>query len=287
MWRPVVVLACCVFGANNIALAVEPEIQVVPLKHRMAGEVVPALRPLMLPGESVTGMDTRLIVRASPATLAEIARVLAHVDVARRNLRISIRHDGEQERVQTGQGLSGDLQSGNTRIIVNGNPGNTGGLTVGRDGPSGKAQYRSERRHTTTRDNSTQTLTVLDGTRAFLKVGESVPQVQPFLALAGHRLTTALGVQYYDVVTGFEVEPQMLGEQVQLAVTPRLAFRGSQGLQIVNFEELRTVVTVRAGEWVDLGGVVGSANNVNREIFGAARSTRSGASRFQVRVDPL
>lgn len=281
------VLACCILGANDIAQAAEPEIQVIPLKHRMAGEVVPALRPLMLPDESVTGMDTRLIVRASPATLAQIARVLAEVDVARRNLRISVRHDSEQERTRTEQGLSGDLQSGNTRIIVGGNRGNTGGLTVGRSGPGGSVQYRSERRVTTGSDHSSQTLTVLDGSRAFLKVGESVPQVQPFLVLAGHRLAVAYGVQYYDVTTGFDVEPHLLGEQVQLAVTPRLAFRGSQGTQIVNFEELRTVVTVRPGEWVDLGGVVGSANNVNREIFGSARNTSTGDSRFQVRVDPL
>lgn len=285
--RLTVVLACCVFGTINVVQAAEPEIQVIPLKHRVAGEVVPALLPLMLPDESVAGMDTRLIVRASPATLAQIMRVLAEVDVARRNLRISVHHSGEQEHIQTEQGLSGDLQSGNTRIIVSGNRGNTGGLTVGRSGPNGSVQYRSERRATTDSDNSTQTLIVLDGSRAFLKVGESIPQVQPFLVLAGHRLATAYGVQYYDVTTGFDVEPHLLGEQVQLAVTPRLAFRDNQGTQVVDFEELRTVVTVRPGEWIDLGGVVGSANNVNREIFGATRSSRSGDSRFQIRVDPL
>lgn len=285
--RLVIVLACCVLGAKNLVLAAEPEIQVIPLKHRMADEVVPALHPLMLPGESVTGMDTRLIVRASPATLAQIIRVLAELDVARRNLRISVRHGGGQEQTQTEQGLSGDLQSGNTRITVSGNRGNTGGLTVGRNGPNGSVQYRSERRITTGSVNSTQNLTVLDGSRAFLKVGESVPQVQPFLALVGHRLTVALGVQYYDVTTGFEVEPHLLGEQIQLAVTPRLAFRGSQGTQVVNFEELRTVVTLRPGEWVDLGSIAGSANNVNREIFAATRNVRSDESRFQIRVDPL
>jgi len=283
----VIVLACSVFGAKNIILAAEAEVQVIPLKHRMAGEVVPVLQPLMLPGESITGMDTRLIVRASPTTHAQIMRVLAEVDVARRNLLISIRHGGERERIQTEQGLSGDLQSGNTRIIVSGNRSNSGGLTIGRSGPNGNVQYRSERRVTTGSDNSAQTLTVLDGHRAFLKVGESVPQVQTFLALAGHRLTVALGVQYYDVTTGFEVEPHLLGEQVQMAVTPRLAFRSSRGMQVVSFEELRTVVSVRPGEWVDLGSVAGSANNVNREIFGSTRSTRSENSRFLVRVDPL
>lgn len=282
----VAAFAVCAFVFGT-ARAAEPEIQIIPLKHRMAGDVVPALRPLLLPEESITGLDTRLIVRASPATLTQITRALLEVDVAQRNLRISVRHGSTQERIQSGQSLSGDLQSGNTRITVTGNRGGTDGLTVGRSGPGGNVQYRSERRITTSSDVATRSLTVLDGGRAFLMVGESIPQVQPFLMLAGNRLAVAYGIQYYDVTTGFDVEPHLLGEQIRLAITPRLAFRGSQGAQVVNFEELRTVVMVRPGEWVDLGGVAGSANNVNREIFSTSRNISTGDSGFQIRVDPL
>jgi len=274
-------------AAAPLTHAADPELRVIPLKHRLADEVVPVVRPLLAPGESVSGMDSRLIVRAAPRTFAQIEHVLAEVDTPRRNLRISVRHAGESERVQDHQGVSGDVRRGNTRIVVTNGTRSKGGVTVGQTGPDGNVQLRSERHVTTKRDTSTQNLTVLDGGRAFLRVGESIPQVQPFLALVGSRLGVVAGIQYQDVTTGFEVEPRILGEQIQLTVTPRLAFRSNQGAQTINFQELSTVVTVKPGEWVDLGGAVESANEVNRQILGTRRSTDSEESRFLIRVDPL
>jgi len=265
--------------------AMEPELRVIPLQHRLAEEVVPVVRPLLAPGESVSGMDSRLIVRAAPPTFAQIERLLAEIDTPRRNLRISVRHAGESVRTQDSQGVSGDVRRGNTRIVITNGTRGSGGVTAGHAGPDGNLQLRSERHVSTRRGTSTQDLTVSDGGRAFLHVGESIPEIQPFLALVGNRMTVMAGIQYYDVTTGFDVEPRLLGERIQLAVTPRLAFRSSQGLQTVNFQELRTVVTVKAGEWVDLGGAVESSNEVNRQILGTRRHTDSEDSRFLIRVD--
>jgi type II secretory pathway component GspD/PulD (secretin) len=287
--RSLLVILCVLLAAPPVAGAAEGELRVIPLKHRLAEEVVPALRPLLGSGESLSGMDSRLIVRASPRTLAAIERVLGEIDVARRNLRISVRHGGEREARELGLGASGEAHSGSTRIVVSGDSG-TGsgaGAGVGGRGPGGALQLRTERRVTTARDSSTQTLTVLDGGRAFLRVGESIPEVQPFLVLVGSRLGVVAGVQYHDVTTGFEVEPRLMGETVQLVVAPRLAFRSDRGAQTVSFEELRTVLTVKSGEWVDLGGAVEAANEVNRRILGVQRTHSSGATRFLVRVDLL
>ena len=276
--------------AAPLTHAAEPELRVIPLKHRLADEVVPVVRPLLAPGESVSGMDSRLIVRAMPRTFSQIECLLAEIDTPRRNLRISVRHVGEGERVQDSRGVSGDVRRGNTRIVVTNSNHSTGGMTVGRTGPDGTVQLHSERRITTTRDASSQNLTVLDGGRAFLRVGESIPLVQPFLVLVGNRLGVVAGIQYYDVTTGFEVEPRIVNEasfteQVQLAVTPRFAFRSNQGTQTVDFQELRTVVMVNPGEWVDLGGAVETTNEVNRQILSSRRNTGSEDSRFLIRVD--
>jgi type II secretory pathway component GspD/PulD (secretin) len=267
----------------SLSLAAETELRVIPLKHRTADEVVPVVRPLLMPGESVSGMDARLIVRAAPQTFTQIERLLAEIDIPRRNLRISVRHTGEVGPAQGVQGFSGNAQRGNTRIIVTNGDRAMTGTTSGKAGPGEGEQGSSERTISTKRDTSTQTLTVLDGGRAFLHIGETISQVQPFLALAGSRLGVVAGIQYYDVTTGFEVEPRILGEQIQLSVTPRLAFRSNQGEQAVVFQELRTQVTVKPGEWTDLGGAVESSSEVNRQIL----STGSADSRFLIRVDPL
>jgi hypothetical protein len=266
--------------------AAETELRVIQLKHHLAEDVVPMVRPLLAPGESLNGLDSRLIVRAAPTTMMQIERLLAEIDRPRRNLRISVRHTGERERAQDSQEITSDVRRGNTRIVVNNSGRDTGGLMVRRSAPNGTVQLHSERRVTSTRDASTQNLTVLDGGRAFLRVGESIMLVQTFLALVGNRPGIVTGIQYYDVTTGFEVEPHLLGEQIQLTVAPRLAFRSDQGTQIIYFRDLRTVVTVKPGEWVDLGGAVESTNEVNRQILSTRRSTDSEDSRFLIRVDP-
>ena len=46
------------------------------------------------------------------------------------------------------------------------------------------------------------------------------------------------------------------------------------------------MVTVKPGEWVDLGGAVESTNEVNRQILSTRRRTDSEDSRFLIRVDP-
>lgn len=271
------------------ATAVEPELRVITLKHRLAGEVIPVIRPLLAPGESISGADAKLIVRAGARTTAQIEKLLAEIDVPRRNLRISVRHAGQSRTVQQSGGASGEVRSGDTRIVIRngGRTGTTGGISVGRSTPGGSAQIHSERRVTTTRDASTQTVTVLDGGRAFLHVGESIPVVQPYLLLVGPRLVVAAGVTFYDVTTGFDVEPRIQGDRVLLAVHPRLSFRSNQGVQVVDYQELRTQVTVAPGEWVDLGGMVESANEVNRRILSDTHRTQTADSRFLIRVDPL
>lgn len=272
---------------SPISNAAELEMRVIPLKHRLADEITPILRPLLAPGESVNSIDSRLILRASPQSLALIQRTLEQIDTPLRNLRISIRHGDERENAQQRQSISGEFRDGTTRIITSGSK-NSGGLVFKRSGPGGSLEVQSERRLTTSRETTTQSLTVLDGGRAFLHVGESIPQVQPFLVLVGNRLALATGVQYYDVTTGFDVEPHLIGDRVQLTVSPRLVFGTSLGGQTVNFQELRTVVTVKPGEWVDLGSSVGSGNEISREILRGTQQGLGGENtRFLIRVDPL
>jgi hypothetical protein len=227
-----------------------------------------------------------LIVRATPATVAQLERVIAELDVARRNLRITVRHHAAGETQEQTQGLSGELRRNGSRVIISGDPRAGGaGIVVGREGPDGRAQIHGERRTTAARENLDQTLMVMDGGQGVIRIGESIPVVQPFLALVGDRLPVATGVDFYDVTTGFAVAPRLHGDTVQLAIAPRLSFRSSRGLQVIDVRELSTTVALRRGEWLDLGGAVESANDLNRQIFATHRSARHEATRILVRVD--
>jgi type II secretory pathway component GspD/PulD (secretin) len=262
------------------------ELRVIPLRHRLAAELIPTLEPLLGPGETVTGMDSRLIVRATPANLAQLEGVINELDVARRNLRITVRQSTVGATQEQARSVSGEIRRDGSRVVVSGDPrvGGTG-ITVGRQGPDSRAQAYSVRRTTTARENLDQTLVVMDGGQGVIRIGESIPVVQPFLALVGDRLPVAVGVEFYDVTTGFAVAPRLHGDTVQLAIAPRLSFRSSRGLQVIDVRELSTTVALRRGEWLDLGGAVESTNDLNRQIFATHRSARHEATRILVRVD--
>lgn len=281
-------LGCAFLLIMSLAMpsghAAETEIRVITLQHRLPDELIPVLQPLLGSGESITGHDTKLIVKASPATLAQIARALAEIDIARRNLRIQIQVGNSSQSLRQDLGASGQFQNGATRIIVTDGEHRDGNVSA-RDARGNRLDVHAERRITTRRDTTDQTLVVMDGGRASLRIGESIPQVQPFLALVGDRLTVAAGLQYYDVTTGFEAQPRVIGRHVQLRVNPRLAFRSDRGMQTVDFTELQTEVTIPLGEWFDLGAILGNANAVSRRILGTDLSTDTAGTGLRVRID--
>lgn len=268
------------------ALANEYETRILQLRHRDADEVMPILAPLLQGDGRITGRQYQLFVRTSEKNVAEIQRVLKEIDTPLRTMRISVRHSGNQTTAIRQREVSGEQRVGeNTRIIVAPTAGN-GSMVVTRTGKNGVVRYRTEQRTSMGSQDGTQFVNVLEGKRAYIAVGVSVPQVQTFLVLVGNRLTTATGVTYRDVATGFDVLPRMRGDNsVDLEITPRVAFLGDYDNQTITFQELTTHVSVKPGEWIDLGGVLSNSNQVNRTILGASSGRSEEQQRFEVRVE--
>ena len=61
-------IATHAFGQNAL--------EIIPLRHSTAEQVLPALRPLIEPGATLTGQGTQLIVRTSPGNLEELSTLL-------------------------------------------------------------------------------------------------------------------------------------------------------------------------------------------------------------------
>lgn len=259
------VSAICLLAVALPAPANET-VQVIQLKHRPAVELAPVVRSLLGPNDALSTTDYRLIVRAPPATLAEVERVVRQLDVARRQLTITVRHVLSGEREGTTHGISGEVpigRNGSVRLPKS----MRGQDTVIIGDPNG-VQYRGGERRTTSESKQTQQLRVQDGASAYIRMGQSIPQVQQVLVLAGDRAVLSQGVTLRDVTTGFDVRPQVRGgEQVQLDITPRVARLSDPRHAIVDFRELATTVTTRLGEWIDLGQILGNNSEVNRAIL--------------------
>ncbi|MBK1691446.1 secretin N-terminal domain-containing protein [Ectothiorhodospira mobilis] len=91
--RPFLALAALLVlipGPMLAAGAEERPIRVLPLQHRPAEDLLPLLRPLLGPGETLTGEGMRLVARATPATLAQLEQAVAALDRASADLRLSL-----------------------------------------------------------------------------------------------------------------------------------------------------------------------------------------------------
>ncbi len=251
------------------------EARIIQLKHRPAGEIIPLIRPLIGPDDALSGMDYRLIVRTSDRNLKNIERLLAQLDVAPRQLRITVEQRVADDRDTTTHSVEGEIQIGDEAQIKlpEKSPDNRG-LVIQRD----NLRLRTGQRTTVGRNETTQTVMALDGQRASIRIGQSVPHVKEILALDRRQVLIAQGIALQDVTTGFDVLPRVRGDRVRMEITPRLSTLRDPTTGLADFQELATTVEVRLGEWIDLGAILGHRSEIDRAILESA-ATESGERR--------
>src|SRR6185295_787385 len=155
---------------------------------RTVDQVLPVIQPLLAKGGTASGLQGQLVIRTTPGNLEEIRRVLASIDTVPRRLLITVRQDETAVYGERGAGVTG------------------------RVGTEGDNRLRARVVDSTSADSdrNTQTVQVMEGSPAFIRVGQSVPIQQPQQPLVrtfpGGRTVTEQyvgGVEYRDVTSGF------------------------------------------------------------------------------------
>jgi len=245
------------------------EFKIITLQHRFASDLLPTIEQMVGPGGTATGTNNQLILRASPDRMREIEAVVAQMDAARVNRRITV---DSSNRIQSQQ----DRAEGSV---------NVGKVTVGNNRRTNRnsGNIDFENRRTNTQRNSSQFLTVLDGERAFIRVGQVVPFTQEWVTITRRYVQIDRTTDWQDISTGFAVRPRTIGNQVELEITPRISKLNNQGF--IDFEELTTTLRVTLGEWVDLASTMQNRDDVSRKILGMQRSTSQQQSQLSIKVD--
>lgn len=127
-------------------------LEIIPLRHRTADQVIPSLRPLLEPGATLTGHGTQLIVRTSPGNLAELQQALGAIDRPARRLQISVRLEESREGASGEVGASGRISERGSRIDI-----------------------RADERETRASGRADQHIQVLEGGRATIFTGVQTP----------------------------------------------------------------------------------------------------------------
>lgn len=250
------------------------ELEVIALKHRSAEEVLPVIRPLLGKGDTASGMNYQLILRTSPRNLEQIKKLLESLDIAPRRLKITVMQNVDSETAARLTEVSGNVGlSRDARIAVPGS--SSSGLNV----ELGQGRDRLRARVISTRsledERSTQQLQVLEGNRALVHSGQSIPVPQRQVIRNQWGTQVIDSTQYQEVGSGFYVLPRVSGDRVTLEISAQndALVPGSGDQPTLRVQQTSSTVSGRLGEWLEVGGLGQQKNHEDSTL-----STR-GASR--------
>jgi hypothetical protein len=273
--------ALALVGASS-AFAQQRVLEVITLRYRTADQVIPLLQPFVDRDGSVSGMQNQVIVRTSPANLAEIRRILDQIDAKPRQLVITVRQDVDLETARREAALSGRVGIGDdASISVSGQRGRSHALVV--QGGSGDTHLRGRISAGDLRssDMNAQRVQVLEGNVAFIRIGQSVPVPSQQVVQTPSGTQIVQTTQYRDFATGFQVLPRVAGDTVTVEINPQRERPGRQPGS-GNIQGVSTVVSAPLGEWMEIGGAVESGSVQSSGNLG--QRSQSGTERRSVLI---
>lgn len=247
------------------------QFKIITLQHRFGQDLLSALQPLAGQGGVVSASGNHLFIDVPPERMAAIEQAIARLDIESRTYRIRVDRSGSSHssmgRLEAGGSVGGDVRMQRSR------PG------LGRDGVTIEMDSRETSSHT----RGSEYVSVLDGARAFIAVGQSVPFTEEWMIILRRYAHVQQTVQYHDITTGFSVLPRQIGQGVELEVVPRVASLRNDG--VVEFQELTTTVRVVPGEWFNLGGTMQERDEVSRAILARGAGKTESASQLWVLIE--
>ena len=261
-------------------------LEVIELKHRMTDDVIEILRPMVVPGGTVTGMNNQIIIKTTPANLAEIKTILDSLDRSPRRLMISVKQDVGGQIQSREQSVSGRYSTGDVTVGAGDTRRSRDGLIIsGRDEDGNEIRYRAQDSTSYTDDRGTYTVQATEGYPAYINIGQSVPvQSRTGVITPGGGIVISEGTEYVDAGSGFYVMPRLSGNQVTLLIAPKLTRVSPGKAPVFDVQNVETTASGQLGEWIELGGLNQQFSDSNRRILSSSSARGSEVRSIYVKV---
>lgn len=274
----------CALGMPISSAHADEALEIIALQHRTVEEVLPSLRPLLEPGGALTGMHGNLILRASSANRAQLKQALVALDVAARQLRISVRQSLAGQRDARSLDVYGSAATDHARLRLPSPERGGTRATIGNDHAHIGVRLDDQALDAVSRVS--QQIRVSDGERALIHAGIDLPLTLRETVLTPYGRSVRESVVYQHIGSGFYAVPRVLGERVTLDIHPvQQMLTTSPG--VVVGQELRTSVSGRLGEWIELGGGSDDARQTERRLTGQARSVSHETRQVWLKVEAI
>jgi len=274
--RRYLLFALLLLGAQAHA---ESSLVSIQLQHRSASEVIEILRPMLDTGGSISGAGYKLFIRSSDANIAQLQQMLANIDVAARNLLVSVSMNPELARQQSDAEARISTQ-GKIRVEAGGQAEQHSETPADK----GRIKYdvrmyeRAQRRQ----HPQLQTVRVSEGLWASIHTGESIPVTTRTRNADG---TVTDTFHYQAVSSGFKILPRVHGDTVTLTIRPQsqAKIQGANGAY--SSTEMETSVSGKLGSWIALGSVAQTEKLSGTGIAYGNRQARGQSNQIYVKVD--
>ncbi len=250
-------------------------LEIIPLQHRLFDEIRPLIEPLVEAGGTLTGSGNQLILRASPANIADIRAALAALDRRAQRLRVTVSQARVADSAYDSYGIDASTGGRNARLDIGHPPG----------GPGPTLDARIARTHG--RDEGTQVQSVLtvDGGSAWIEVVDARPQPTLSQQWTPYGPVVQQGLEWQDARSGFYVTPRLRGDEVQVEVSAQQQRFAQDNAGSIAAAAVDTVVSGRLGEWLPLGGTAEVTAGGQGEIIAHTRRREHAHTGYWLRVD--
>lgn len=238
---------CPLLLAEDTASAPAPQLQtaVITLTNRLPADIMPAITPFLDKGATAKAFDNQIIVQSSASNIAAIKEIVQKLDVASKQLMISVSNGYDQPA-----DVSAQMQT----------------ITTTREA-----------------DTNIDHIRVNNGQVAYIKTSVTIPLITSqyagsdnyhaegsFAGVGNNGIISGQGtaneiahaygqtVDYQDLNSGLLVKPQLIGDQVRLDLLSQdqQAYNNYQDTTQPTYSGLKTQtsLTVPLNKWVYFGG---------------------------------
>jgi len=260
----------------------ESALVTIRLHHRSAREVIGILQPMVDKDGSITGAGYKLFIRSSQQNIDQLRQMLAQIDVATRDLLVSVSMNPEVMQENNRADARVSIQGNSTSVNVGQQTRVQSDAAIPADKSRIKYDVRIFDRTQRQQSPQAQQVRVSEGLWATIHTGQAIP-IRSRTRNPDGTVTDTL--TYQPVASGFKVLPRIHGDSVTLTIRPQAqsTIAGAGGSYATT--EMETTVSGRLGKWIALGSVAQSQNSSGTGIAYHSENHRSESNHIYVKVE--
>ncbi len=132
----------------------------------------------------------------------------------------------------------------------------------------------------TQQSSETQILVISDGHEGRLFIGKQTPRIEWYRTYLANEGYLTGNVVFRDIGTNLIVKPRIVGDQIEITLTPEVSYETQDGTGSIAVTRLSTTVVVADGQSLEIGG------STARSPFENNFYTRESGSTVQIVLTP-